>query len=72
MNLDNFLLTPEEATNLADDLIQQQVYKSGVSISEPANVYVAAVAIIALAVVSIVAIFTIMIWAIHSIDTYGF
>jgi len=55
MNLDNFLLTPEEATNLANDLIQQQAYKLGVRLSEPAY-YLGAIAAIAAAVVAVIAI----------------
>ncbi len=51
MNLDNFLLTPEEATNLANDLIQQQAYKLGVRLSEPTSVVVATIVYVVLAVV---------------------
>jgi len=57
MNLDNFLLTPEEATNLANDLIQQQAYKSGVSLREPAYVVTALIYVLTLAyVVSVVSV----------------
>ncbi len=71
MNLDNFLLTLEEATNLADDLIQQQVYKSGVSISEPASVFAVSVAVVVV-VVAIVAIYITTVVVINSINIYGF
>jgi hypothetical protein len=70
MNLDNFLLTPEEATNLANDLIQQQAYKSGVSLSEPAFVvpidilaiYDVAVLVVVAAIVAVVAAVEYWVW----------
>jgi hypothetical protein len=72
MNLDNFLLTPEEATNLADYLIQQLAYKSG-SIIEPTSavaVYVYLVVTVAL-VVAIAAIYVIVATVIHVVNVYG-
>jgi hypothetical protein len=73
MNLDNFLLTLEEATNLANDLIQQQVYKSGVSISEPAYVLgaIAAIAAIVAVVVAIGLGVAIVLYVWCYTDVYG-
>jgi len=73
MNLDNFLLTPEEATNLANDLIQQQLYKSGVSISEPAYVLgaIAAVVAVVAAVVAIGLAVVIGVYVWCYTDVYG-
>jgi uncharacterized integral membrane protein len=70
MNLDNFLLTPEEATNLADDLIQQQVHISGVSISEPASVYAVSLAVVVALVAAIVAIYITIIAVINTTSIY--
>jgi CHASE3 domain sensor protein len=63
MNLDNFLLTPEEATNLANDLIQQQAYKLGVRLSEPTSVAAAVTIYVVLAIVYVaVVVVAIGVW----------
>ena len=63
MNLDNFLLTPEEATNLANDLIQQQAYKSGVRLSEPTFVVTSLIYVVAIAYVTVAVAVAIGVWA---------
>jgi len=73
MNLDNFLLTSEEATNLANDLIQQQTYKSGENLLEPivvAGVRLSehmAVMPMAVAVITVIIVF-IQVW----VRVYGY
>jgi hypothetical protein len=77
MNLDNFLLTPEEATNLANDLIQQQAYKSGVSLSEPAFVvpidilaiYDVAVLVVVAAIVAVAAAVEYWVWCFTQVSS---
>ena len=73
MNLDNFLLTPEEATNLANDLIQQQAYKLGVRLSEPAYVLgaIAAIATVVVVVVAVAVAVAIGVWVWCFTDVSG-
>ncbi len=71
MNLDNFLLTPEEATNLANDLIQQQAYKSGASLSEPTLVVPIFAFVLAIAVVAVAVAVAIWVWVWCDFDVKG-